>query len=73
MEDSQLGFQGWKLITEQPKATPTFYSVGFVIHAFEKTEDIEELRLCYKLQPFNRDFFKIYYLTIRFSVQNHQL
>ena len=28
-EDSQLGFQGWKFINEEPKELPTYLSVGF--------------------------------------------
>lgn len=35
-EDSQLGFQGWKMVHEQPKETPSFLSVGFLIHEDEK-------------------------------------
>lgn len=35
-EDSQLGFQGWKVINEQPKEMPIFYSVGFLVHEDEK-------------------------------------
>lgn len=52
-EDSQLGYQGWKFINEQPKDIPTFISVGFLVHEDEKckilyphikaTNDIEEL------------------------------
>lgn len=35
-EDSQLGFQGWKFIEEQPKKTPSVVSVGFLIHKDDK-------------------------------------
>lgn len=34
-EDSQLGFQGWKLVHEQPKQMPSFISVGFLVHEDE--------------------------------------
>jgi hypothetical protein len=30
-EDSVLGFQGWKLIDEQPDGLTTFISVGFKV------------------------------------------
>jgi hypothetical protein len=35
-EDSQLGYQGWKIIHEQPKEIPTFLSVGFLVYEDEK-------------------------------------
>ena len=52
-EDSQLGFQGWKFINEEPKEIPKFLSVGFLVYEDEKckilyphikdTEDLEQL------------------------------
>jgi hypothetical protein len=35
-EDSQLGYQGWKFINEQPKGIPTFISVGFLVYRDER-------------------------------------
>jgi hypothetical protein len=35
-EDSQLGYQGWKLVEEQPIEVPHYVSVGFLIHEDEK-------------------------------------
>ena len=35
-EDSQLGYQGWKLVAEQPIEIPHFVSVGFITHEDEK-------------------------------------
>lgn len=35
-EDSQLGFQGWKFINEEPKDFPKFLSVGFLVHEDER-------------------------------------
>ena len=52
-EDSQLGYQGWKIVSEQPNDIPHFISVGFLVHEDEKckilyphlknTDDFEEL------------------------------
>lgn len=35
-EDSQLGFQGWKFINEQPKDVALVKSVGFLTYEDEK-------------------------------------
>jgi hypothetical protein len=35
-EDSVLGYQGWKLINEEPKEVSKFISVGFLIHSDSK-------------------------------------
>lgn len=35
-EDSQLGFQGWKQVHDQPHEMPLFTSVGFLIHEDER-------------------------------------
>lgn len=52
-EDSQLGYQGWKFINDEPKGIPKFLSVGFLVHEDERckilyphikdTNDIEQL------------------------------
>jgi len=35
-EDSQLGFQGWKFIDEQPHKLSSVISVGFLMYEDEK-------------------------------------
>ena len=35
-EDSQLGYQGWKFIDEQPTELPIYLSVGFLVHEDER-------------------------------------
>jgi hypothetical protein len=35
-EDSQLGYQGWKIINDEPIEMPKYVSVGFLIYDDEK-------------------------------------
>ncbi len=52
-EDSQLGYQGWKIVNDQPKDMPKFISVGFLVYEDERckilyphiedTDEIEDL------------------------------
>lgn len=35
-EDSQLGYQGWKVVQEQPKGFPYYVSVGFLVYEDER-------------------------------------
>jgi hypothetical protein len=73
-EDSQLGYQGWKFIHDQPKEIPHFISVGFLVHEDEKckilyphvknTDDIDEISGSGDIKIPNSAILKLTELTI---------